>query len=298
MTFSATVSGSLAGELAAASKLAKEAGALLMDCYAKRPIITWKESEAVASQQAAGGTGAAGVHRTEAPEPVTAADRQVSDFLVRQIRSLYPDDAVVSEEEPDEPSRWRKRRLWIIDPMDGTREFIEHRGEFAVMIGLAVDGVPALGAVYHPVSGKLYSASLGSGAFLTSGSGESKQLRVSEETDPSRMTIALSRSHHHPAVTALQRRLGIRQSIISGSLGLKLSLISEGKAHLYVDLSRRTAQWDTCAPAAILLEAGGRITDLDGMPLRYNCPSLRHVNGVVASSGAIHELVVEAVRRL
>jgi 3'(2'), 5'-bisphosphate nucleotidase len=109
------------------------------------------------------------------------------------------------------------------------------------------------------------------------------------------MTIALSRSHHSPEIDMVSKRLMITKSIRSGSIGLKVGLICEGRAHLYLDMSGRTSQWDTCAPAALLQEAGGRITDLMGIPLRYNGPELRHLNGVIASNGTIHDRVVEAV---
>jgi 3'(2'), 5'-bisphosphate nucleotidase len=86
----------------------------------------------------------------------------------------------------------------------------------------------------------------------------------------------------------------ITKAIQSGSIGLKVGLICEGRAHLYLDMSGRTSQWDTCAPAALLQEAGGRMTDLKGMPLRYNSPDLRHLNGIIASNDTIHDRIVEA----
>jgi 3'-phosphoadenosine 5'-phosphosulfate (PAPS) 3'-phosphatase len=111
-------------ELDAASQLSVSAGQLLLEHYLPSPEVEWK------------GSG----------DPVTHADRVASGFLIRGLRSRFPNDAIVSEEEPDDPGRCRKSRVWIIDPMDGTREFIEHRSEFAVMIGLALEGVPVLGS--------------------------------------------------------------------------------------------------------------------------------------------------------
>jgi 3'(2'), 5'-bisphosphate nucleotidase len=210
--------------------------------------------------------------------------------LIQEFRRRFPGDAVLSEEEPDDPSRSGKSRVWIIDPMDGTREFIEHREEFAVMIGLALEGSPVLGVVYQPATGKLYAAAEGMGATLNV-HGSRVALRVSSETDPPNMTIALSRTHPSPAVDAVRQRLGITQAIPYGSLGLKVGLICEGRAHLYLDLSGRTSQWDTCGPAALLHEAGAK-----GDPLRYNIPELRHHNGVIASNGTIHPRIVEAAR--
>jgi len=259
-------------ELQAASELAVDAGRLLLDHYQRRSEVEWKH----------GG------------DPVTRADRLASELLVRELRIRFPDDGMISEEAPEAPSRHGKSRVWIVDPMDGTREFIEHCGEFAVMIGLAVDGAPVLGVIYQPVTEKLYWAANGSGAFLKE-HGAAIPLHVSQEADPRRMTIALSRSHHLPEVDAVSKSLMITNSIRSGSLGLKVGLICEGRAHLYLDMSGRTSQWDTCAPAALLREAGGRMTDLRGVPLRYGGPDLRHLNGVIASNGIIHDRVVEAV---
>jgi len=264
-------------ELQAASELAVGAGQLLLDHYQRRSEVEWKH----------GG------------DPVTRADRLASEFLVTRLGIRFPDDGIISEEAPEDPSRHGKSRVWIVDPMDGTREFIEHCGEFAVMIGLAVDGVPVLGVIYQPVTEKLYWAANGSGAFLQESSlekyGTTIPLHVSREADPRRMTIALSRSHHSPQIDMVSERLMITNSIRSGSLGLKVGLICEGRAHLYLDMSGRTSQWDTCAPAALLHEAGGRMTDLRGGPLRYGGPDLRHISGVIASNGTIHDRVVEAV---
>jgi 3'(2'), 5'-bisphosphate nucleotidase len=260
-------------EMDAASELAVHAGGILLQRYDHPAVVSWK--------------GNAG--------PVTDADRLANTFLVRALRSRFPGDGVISEEEPDDPDRRRKARVWIIDPMDGTKEFIEHRGEFSVMIGLALEGTPVLGVVYHPVTGKLYRAIEGSGAVRVEGNQETP-LRVSAETDPGRMTVALSRSHHSPSVDAVCGRVGIGNSIQSGSIGLKIGLICEGRAHLYLEMSGRTSEWDTCAPAALLQQAGGRITDLHGRPLWYNSADLRHCSGIIASNGTIHDRIVEAAR--
>ena len=182
---------------------------------------------------------------------------------------------------------------WIIDPIDGTREFIERRGEFAVMIGLAQEGTPVLGVIYNPATKKLYRAAAGLGAVLEE-QGGATPLRVSRESDPQHMTIALSRSHHSPAIDGVCKRLKITKTIQSGSIGLKVGLICEGRSDLYLDMSGRTSQWDTCGPAALLQEAGGRMTDPKGMPLCYNSPDLRHLGGIIASNNTIHDRIVEA----
>jgi 3'(2'), 5'-bisphosphate nucleotidase len=140
---------------------------------------------------------------------------------------------------------------------------------------------------------------LNGGAFLRE-NGREIALHVSEEREPALMTIAISRSHHTADVDrACKRlgitRLGITRSIAFGSLGLKVGMICGGQAHLYIHPGPETSLWDTCAANAILTEAGGKMTSCDGTPLRYNPPDLRHTRGVVASTGVIHDRIVEAI---
>jgi 3'(2'), 5'-bisphosphate nucleotidase len=262
-------------ELETAKKLVAKAGNILLERYRETPSVSWKGVDA----------------------PVTAADRAASELLVRELKRLFPNDGILSEEEQDDPARLSRSRVWIIDPMDGTREFIDRLGEFAVMIGLAVDGMARLGVVYQPTAGKIYYASANSGAFLEEG-GARRRLLVSTETDPSRMTVALSRSHHSPQVDLICARLGIKETIRSGSIGLKVGLICEGRAHLYLHTGARTYQWDTCAAEAILREAGGHTTDVYGAPLRYNDSELRNLRGVIASNGTAHDRLVEVTKSL
>ncbi|MBZ5600745.1 MAG: 3'(2'),5'-bisphosphate nucleotidase CysQ [Acidobacteriia bacterium] len=251
--------------------MALAAGQILAGQYAGENAVEWKANA----------------------EPVTLADRLANDFLVCELAKRFPDDGILSEEAPDRHEPCRNRRVWIIDPMDGTAEFIAHRDEFAVMIGLAVDGVPTLGVIYQPIGQKLYYAAAGEGAFLKT-RGMCTALHVSAESDPQMMTVALSRSHHCADVDRICRRVGITKTLWSGSIGLKVGLICEGRAHVYLHTAKRVSQWDTCAPEAVLREAGGRMTDLYGMPLPYAGSELRHLNGVIASNGAIHARIVEA----
>jgi 3'(2'), 5'-bisphosphate nucleotidase len=259
-------------DLDAAKRLAVRAGAILLEHHVQ-PKVRWK------------GRG----------NPVTEADRLASAFLVKELRKMFPGEGILSEEEPDEMDRLSKSRVWIVDPLDGTIEFINGLDEFAVMIGLSVDGISSLGVVYQPVTGKLYYAELGSGAFLTENR-TTRLLQVSRESNPLAMTIALSRSHHTADVDLILRELSITNTISSGSMGLKVGLICEGRAHLYLHTSPHTSQWDTCAADVILHEAGGRMTDMLNVPLRYNRPELRNLNGVIASNGIIHDRIANAAQ--
>jgi 3'(2'), 5'-bisphosphate nucleotidase len=260
-------------ELETAKELAFRAGNVLLEHYAGKPDVQWKGQN----------------------DPVTAADRAVSELLVGELKRLFPEDGILSEEAPPNRSHLSRSRVWIIDPMDGTREFIDHLGEFAVMIGLAIDGKAFLGVVHQPASEKMYYAMAGKGAFLKTG-GVTIPLRVASESDPARMTIALSRSHHSSQVDFIRERLGIKGEIRSGSIGLKIGMICEGRAHLYLHPGKRTYQWDSCAPEAILREAGGRMTSAYGDPLHYGSPELRNLHGIIASNGAMHERIVEVTR--
>jgi 3'(2'), 5'-bisphosphate nucleotidase len=257
-------------ELQSAKDLAIRAGAILLKHYAKTTLVEWKGKN----------------------DPVTEADREVSRFLVDELRSRFPNDAILCEEEKDDLARLTASRVWILDPMDGTKEFIAQRGEFAVMLGLAVDGEARLGVVYQPTEDKLYYGGAGLGAFITQ-HGATKALQVSPETDFSRTTMAVSRSHLGATTEAIRTRLGIDQTIRTGSLGVKIGLLCEGRAQVYVQ-GRGTSLWDTCGPEAILHEAGGRLTDSRGIPIRYNVAEVRNLYGVIATNGVLHEKVIEA----
>jgi 3'(2'), 5'-bisphosphate nucleotidase len=254
-------------ELEAAKDLAIRAGAILLNHYAQ-PKVGWK------------GKG----------NPVTEADRRANDFLTQELHRLFPADGMLSEEAPDDTARLSRSRVWIIDPLDGTTEFINHVDEFAVMIGMSIDGIPKLGVVYQPVADRMYCATLGSGAFLTLDR-TTHRLQVSAESNPEAMTIVLSRSHDTAEVDLIRRALGIANIIMSGSLGLKVGLICEGRAHLYLNTTSHTCQWDTCAPDVILHEAGGHMTDLVNAPLLYNRTEVQNVNGVIATNGPVHDRV-------
>jgi len=257
-------------ELEVAVTLAEQAGNILLKYFSPSIEVEWKGKN----------------------NPVTAADREASRFLVNELHTNFPGDAILSEEEHDDRSRFNAERVWIVDPLDGTKEFIAHRTEFAVMIGLAIEGQARLGVVFQPNSGKLYYAA-GTGAYLRH-QGALRQLHVSREQDFSKSVMALSRSHLSPSVEDLRRRLGIQRTIQIGSLGLKVGLVSEGLAHLYVQ-GRGTCLWDTCGPEAILRDAGGEITDKTGAAIRYDVEDVRNLNGVVATNSLLHDRVIAAV---
>jgi 3'(2'), 5'-bisphosphate nucleotidase len=206
-------------------------------------------------------------------------------------------DGILSEEEVDDTDRLKKSRVWIVDPMDGTSEFVAGRTEFAVMIGLAVGGRPVIGVVYLPTEEKLYFAELGLGAFVEEGPAK-RQLRVPSENDPGRATIAASRSHDSETSQRIREVLGVGAVVRAGGVGLKVAMICEGRAHIYIHAGPGTNQWDTCAPEIILHEAHGRMTDIANNPLGYNTADPRNLRGVIASNGVLHNHAVAAAKRV
>ncbi len=256
-----------------AGKLAKEAGAILMKYYREDYEVALKHEK----------------------EPVTLADKASNEFITSRLSQYFPEDGILAEESKDDPSRLEKRRVWLVDPMDGTREFIDKIGQFAVMIGLAIEGTPVLGVVYQPTTDTLYGAVKGAGAFLQR-NGVREALRTSDVRAIAGMRLVISRSHRAELVDRMKQVLGIEQEVASGSVGLKVGLLVENKSDLYLHPNSKTKEWDTAAPQIILEEAGGKMTDCWGEPLRYNKANVYNDRGFVASNGHRHADIIEKIR--
>lgn len=255
----------LARELQFAMRIAREAGEIVKTFYQVPPTVRWKDPT----------------------EPVTEADKAVNAYLVKQIRQSFPGDGVLAEETKDDLARLAKRRVWIVDPLDGTMEFIAHNGEFCIMIGLAIEGEAAVGVVYQPIDEKLYAAVKGGGAFVEE-FGDSTSLRVSRAVDIKRYRLVVSRSHRPAILDSIIARLGVQRERSIGSVGLKIGLIARGQADLYVHPNPGTREWDTCAPEIIVREAGGVMTDCWNRPLRYNQTDVYRRFGLLSSNGVRH----------
>jgi len=224
-------------------------------------------------------------------DPVTAADKAVNDFLVGALAEAFPDDGILAEESKDDLSRLQQERIWCIDPLDGTKEFIARNGEFSIMVGLAIDGVATLGVVYQPILDFMYSGIRDQGAWLTTAAGRTP-LVVSEIDNPASMRLVVSRSHRNPLTDNIKASLGITQERISGSVGLKCGLIARSESDLYLHPAPGHKEWDLCAPEAILVGAGGKVSDCWGRPLRYNKADVHNHGGLVASNGRAHSRII------
>ena len=232
-------------------------------------------------------------------EPVTIADRTASQIIVEGIAQAFPDDGILSEEEDDTIEiRVSRDRVWMIDPIDGTWGFIKKDGDFGVQIGLTENGEAILGVVFLPAHNALFYAAKGEGAFLSEKGQTPKRLKVSDKNDFKKMNLASSRNHRSPRMHRIIETFGFRKEIQRGSVGLKVGLIADQIADLYIHLSPRTKFWDTCAPQIILEEAGGKMTDIFGAPLRYDLHDVQNHNGILASNGVVHEKAVSKLKPL
>ena len=267
-------------EIDAAVRLGRAAGAILLRHYNSPFLVEHK------------------VNALQEMEEVTAADREANDLIVSELAAEFPDDGILAEESADTEDRLTKDRVWLIDPMDGTKNFVQRDGDFAVQIGLICEAEPVVGVVYQPVRDVLYRAVRGYGAWKESPNNSAERMTVSAHTDPAEMVLASSRSHRSPRMERVVDVFGFRRETRRGSVGVKIGLIAEREADLYLHLSPSTKQWDTCAPEIVLTEAGGRLSDLFGGRLLYNARRIDNRNGVVGTNGVAHDLVIENLKPL
>jgi 3'(2'), 5'-bisphosphate nucleotidase len=266
-------------ELQVAVDLAREAGAAILEYYAGPIDVEQKFS-------------------ADDIEPVTQADKVANQLIVERLAREFPQDGILAEESIDTEHRLDKARVWMVDPLDGTNGFIDGNGDFAVQIGLVESGVCVVGVVYQPLTGVLYRAVVGCSTWIERRQITTERVTVSSKKDVKQMRLAASRSHRSPRMNKVVTRLGFREEVQRGSVGIKIGLLVEQQCDVYIHLSPRTKQWDTCAPQLILTEAGGILTDLFGQPLNYNVPDVQNRNGLVASNGVAHAQIIETLAPL
>jgi 3'(2'), 5'-bisphosphate nucleotidase len=201
--------------------------------------------------------------------PLTKADLASHRIISDGLRGLTPDMPIISEESglPDFAERRQWRRYWLVDPLDGTREFVKRNGEFTVNIALIDDHRPVLGVVHVPVLGKTYTGCDGQGATVRAGNGVPVPITIAAASaDPLR--VVGSRSHRGSSLDGFFERVGEVEMLPMGS-SLKFCVVAEGKADVYPRLGP-TSEWDTAAAQAVVEQAGGAVLELDGQPLSYN----------------------------
>lgn len=261
-------------ELTEAIRIARGAGTILMDVYATNFSVAYKAKS----------------------DPVTEADTRANAYIVEALRRAFPGDGIVAEESEDQSDALQGGRCWYVDPVDGTKEFVSRNGEFAVMLGLAIDGEAKVGVVFQPVTDKLYSGVVGQGASLEQ-HGKRREMRVSEVADPRQLKLVVSRSHRNRAVAGVVKELGISGETQIGSVGLKAGLIAERMADLYLHISDKSSAWDACGPEAVLRAAGGRFTDLAGNPYHYGGADMRNRTGILACNSVAYDTVLPVAKK-
>jgi len=205
--------------------------------------------------------------------PLTRADIAANDIIVTALTELTPNIPILSEESEKIPYETRKQwtKFWLVDPLDGTKEFIKRNGEFTVNIALIENGKPILGVVYAPVLKHTYSGVEGLGAFKKEKDNLISEIKTADYRTQ-KLKVVASRSHAGPDLQSFLDSLG-EYDVISMGSSLKLCLVAEGKAHVYPRLGP-TMEWDTAAAHAIVNAAGGQVTNLEKEPLQYNKENL------------------------
>jgi 3'(2'), 5'-bisphosphate nucleotidase len=242
--------------------LAREAGRAILEVYASSFSVQEKEDRS----------------------PLTEADLRSEKLILAGLRRIAPEIPVLSEESGQAPYATRKgwRRLWVVDPLDGTREFVQRNGEFTVNIALVDEHRPVLGIVHAPVLERDYYACEGVGAFRSDARAAGRPIRVAKR-GPGPLRVVGSRSHRGNSLDAFLARVGPHEFVEVGS-SMKLCLVAEGVADVYPRMGP-TSEWDTAAGQCVLEQAGGQVLKLDGEPLAYNREDTLNPNFVGFADG-------------
>lgn len=200
--------------------------------------------------------------------PLTAADKASNKIIVDVLRKEFPEYSILSEEEKDDRSRLDNDYCFVVDPLDGTKEFIKRNGQFTVNIALAYKHESVLGVIYVPVTGELYYAAKGKGAYLDTNEEKCIKLSVSECTDIKKLRLVMSGSHGCEEMDKLIEKYGFTNFVKMGS-SLKGCVVAKGDAEVYYR-HNPTMEWDTAAMQCIVEEAGAIFRQMDDTPMLYN----------------------------
>jgi len=226
--------------------------------------------------------------------PVTDADLK-SNKIIKEILSITK-YSILSEEDIDDQNRLSKDTIWIIDPLDGTSDFIDKTGEFTVMIALVQNKKPILGVISWPTEKTLFVAQKNCGAFRYSNDKWDK-ISVTKIDEMSKCRTVGSRHHLSDKEKEFIEKIGIEDFTSIGS-SLKVGKISSGQAEAYITTTNKMKEWDTAASYCIILEAGGKMTDMLGNDLKYNNKNVHHQNGILVTNGLIHEKILQEFKKL
>jgi 3'(2'), 5'-bisphosphate nucleotidase len=261
-------------ELEAALEAARQAGEALREAYGRFQVIP------------------------NAPADIsTDADRQSQEIILEHLRKEFPGDAFCAEEATATLAAAAQTgpRLWVVDPIDGTRGFARKNGEFSVMVAFVDQGRIGVGVVFEPAFGRLTCAVRGGGCWRHDGDDAAVRCRVSEVGTLAEATLTQSRPSDPAKKSRVVAALGPRDVVQTYSAGIKLALVARGEAGVYVNTYDAFHDWDICAGQILVEEAGGTVTGLGGEALQYGLPGAWQRNGLLATNGRLHE---EALKRL
>jgi len=255
----------LTGVLEYVKEITKDAGQIILEIYKKDFSVDYKDDKT----------------------PITEADRKSNDYIVECLKNKYPECAILAEESKNDPERLKNDWCFIVDPLDGTKEFVKKNGEFTVNIALAYKGKPVLGVIGIPVTGELYYAAKGKGAFYEK-DGHIGKIHVSSRTNDIRMVI--SRSHTSERLMQVIEKNGIKNLRSVGS-AIKGCLVAKGDAEVYYRFGH-TMEWDTAAMQCIVEEAGGIFRQMDDSEMTYNRENPLNEKGFYAINHPSNKLTI------
>jgi 3'(2'), 5'-bisphosphate nucleotidase len=256
---------------------AREASALVMDIYAGGFAVEYKAKD----------------------DPVTRADRESNALLCDRLARACPGVPIVAEES--DPATYAGFRgaeaAWFVDPLDGTREFVARNGEFAVMMGLAERGRAVLSVILLPAWDRAFAGIVGRGAWEIRTDGTRRPIHVSSRKTLRGASVLVSRSRKTEWLAPLLASLGTAPPTARGSSGLKAALVAAGEHDIYVQPGLAGMRWDACASDALVRAAGGICSEEDGAPVEYASGEMVNARGLVATNGAVHAELLQAMKR-
>lgn len=221
--------------------------------------------------------------------PVTEADHLANDLILKHLKLHFPEYGIISEETEETPETYEKEKIFVIDPIDGTKGFVAKNGEFAIMIGILKNFKPYFGIVYEPVSKRLYFAEEGFGSFLELSSGNILDLKTSRINNFENARMYRSRNHFSKNEKLLCEFLNLPKFNPMGSIGIKSGRIASQENEIYVNLSNVLGKWDACAPQVIVEQAGGEVFDKFGLELNYSKINTKMENGFIGTNGKLNK---------
>lgn len=237
----------------------------------------------------------------DAPADIsTEADRQAQELILQHLLQTFPGDAFSAEEATATLAGVSRigERLWVVDPIDGTRGFARKNGEFSLMVAFVAGGRVGVGVVYQPVPDRLTYAVRGGGCWRRDGGGAPQVCRVSTVQDLSAATLVQTRSRNPDQPTRVVQALRPGRVLETYSAGIKLALVARGEADVYPNTYDAFHDWDICAGHLLVEEAGGRVTGLAGEELHYGLPGARQEQGLLATNGLLHAAALQALSQM